>query len=272
MKRTVVLGLVFLYNAAKQCPAFAGGRFNTRGNNAMSEQFVLLPAAIMGASQKYEAINLLATVARYSLPDRFQGTQLERDADVRFSGVSAVDIAAATAWLSALGVGMTSLSDQVSVLASGDTETLHIALQRGNDAGSPQLLAVSDASKLVELEDTGEDQLTPRPLWSKTEPCLLLRLGYSNDRPYAYYAASLPGDSRRPIKLTWQSVLSAGITAAVAILPPKPPVDEQGMADDLHILEQALATAHQAHASILSRLGLPVATSPALPAIAQQTV
>jgi hypothetical protein len=237
-----------------------------------SEQFVLLPEQVVGASQRFDTVNILATVARYSLPDRWQGNQLERDADVRFSGLPAIGIADATTWLSSLGVVMSSLSDQVSVLSSGDTETLHIALQQGNDLRCPQLLAISDASKLIELEDAGELQLTPRPLWSKAEACLLLRLGYSNDKPYAYYAASLPGDSRRLIKLTWQSVLAAGITAAIAIQPPKPPVDVQGMADDLHIMEQALATAHQAHASILSRLGLPAPTAPALPAIVPQTV
>jgi hypothetical protein len=238
----------------------------------MSEQFVLLPEQVVGASQKYDTIDLLATTCRYALPDRFTGNQLERDADVRFSGLPTIGIADATAWLASLGIVMQSLSDQVSVLANGDTETLHIALQQGNDAKRLQLLAVGDASKLVELEDTGEIQLTPRPLSSRMVPCILLRLGYSTDKPYAYYSAGLPGGSHRIIKLTWQSVLAASVTAAVAVLAPKPPLDLDALKDALHIQEQAMLAHQQAHARVLSLLGLPAATAPALPAIQQQAV
>jgi len=238
----------------------------------MSDQFVLLPEEILGASQRFDTVNILATVARYSLPDRFQGNQLERDGEVRFSGVPAIGIADATAWFSDLGVVMFSLSDQASVLASGDTETLHIALQKGNDAKCVQLLAVSDASKLIELEDTGEIDLVSRPLSSRPVPCLLLRLGYSTDKPYAYYSASLPGDSHRVIKLTWQSVIAAGVSAAVSILPPKAPLDLEALKDALHIQEQAMLAQHQAHANVLSLLGLPAPTAPTMAAIVPQTV
>lgn len=238
----------------------------------MSEQFVLLPADVLGGSQKYDAISLLATATRYSLPDHFQGNQLERDLELRFSSLPAIGLSDATAWLSTAGVRMQTLSDQVSVIASGDTETLHVALQQGNDDKNVQLLAVSDASKLIELEDTGEIDLTSRPLSSRSVPCLLLRLGYSTDKPYAYYSASLPGDSHRIIKVTWQSVIAAVITAAVAILPPKAPLDIEALKEALHIQEQAMLAQHQAHANVLSLLGLPAATAPAIPAIVPQTV
>ncbi len=116
-------------------------------------------------------------------------------------------------------------------------------IQTGN---SLQLLALQDASKLAELLDDGSS----RPLWSRAEACLLLRFGFSSDQPYAYYSASLPGDGRRPIKLTWPSVVAAGITAALAVLPPTKPLDLESVANAMHIMEQALQAASQAHAHI----------------------
>lgn len=218
----------------------------------MPEQFVLFPPALAGASQRYEAASLLAAATRYSLPDRFPTGQLERDLDLRLAGLPAVGVSEAAAWFTVAGVAFQSLADQVAVCASGDTETLHLALQRGNDNRSLHLLGVADASKLVEVDESG----ATRALWSKPESCLLLRLGYHSEQPYAYYAVSLPGDSHRAARLTWQSVLASGVLAAIAILPPKPALDLAGVQDALHIMEQAMNAASSAHGRILDLLGL----------------
>ena len=227
------------------------------------DQFVSLPPDVLTGSQKFEIVNLLGTVARTALPGAFPGSGVERDLEARFSGVQAIGLPDATAWLSQIGVKLQPLDDQVAALSTnGDAETLHLALQAGNNAQSLQLLAINDASKLIEMEDAAEATLTRRALCSRPQPCLLLRLGYNTESDIAYYAASLPGDSRRPIRITWPSIVTAGISAAVAILPPPKPVDLPRAAASLHIMNQALAaadaahaTAHAAHADILDALG-----------------
>jgi hypothetical protein len=231
-----------------------------------TNQFVSLPPDVLAGSQKFDVINLLATVARASLPGAFPGNSTERDLETRFSGVSTIGLPDAVSWLAQIGVKMQPLDDQVTAITNGQPEPLHQALQQGNDTQCLQLLAVNDSSKLVEVEDTAEMQLTSRPMAKDPNPCLLLRLGYNTESGYAYYAASLPGDSRRPIKITWDSVVVAGISAAVAILPPPKPVDLERAAASLHIMNQALTTAASAHADILDALGQPAVTMQPAPA------
>lgn len=219
------------------------------------DQFVSLPPELLAGSQKFEIINILGTIARFALPGASTGNATERDLEGRFSGVPAIGMPDALGWLSQAGVKLQPLDAQLAALNSGDPEPLRQTLQAGNDTQQLQLLAINDASKLVEMEDAGEDSLTPRPLWSKPESCILLRLGYNMAMPFAYYAASLPGDSRRPAKIDWQSVVTAGISGAVAILPPAKTVEVDSFTEDLHIMEQALVAAAAAYSNIRAKFG-----------------
>lgn len=233
------------------------------------DQLVQLPPDALSAGQKYETINLLAAITRFALPSNAFLGSLERELESAFSQTSFISLSDVSPWLAQHGVTLQSLYNQATALANGDPEPLRQALQSGNDAQQLQLLAINDASKLIEMEDAGEERLTPRPLWSKPEGCLLLRYGYNTAMPFAYYAASLPGDSRRPVKIDWQSVVTAGVSGAFAILPPKAPVDLDRVSNSLHILTRALDTAHQAHADILDALSQ---SAPAAPVLAPQAV
>lgn len=219
------------------------------------DQFVSLPPELLAGSQKFEIINILGTIARFALPGASTGNATERDLEGRFSGVPAIGMPDALGWLSQAGVKLQPLDAQLAALNSGDAEPLRQALQAGNDTQQLQLLAINDASKLIEMEDTGEASLTPRPLWSKPESCLLLRMGYNTSMAFGYYAASLPGDSRRPVKIDWQSVVTAGISGAVAILPPAKTVEVDSFANELHIIEQALLAANAAYTALQAKLG-----------------
>lgn len=231
-----------------------------------TDQFVSLPPDVLNAGQKFEAVNLLAAIARFALPGSFSGNTVERDLDARFSTLSAIGLPDATAWLSQIGVKLQPLDAQVAALqTNNDAEPLHQALQAGNNAQSLQLLAINDASKLVEIQEDGSSH----PLCSRPQPSLLLRIGYNTQSEIAYYAASLPGDSHRAVNLTWQSVVAAGMSAAVAILPPAKPVDMDRVAAGLHIINQAFTAIAQAHADILDAIGqssqAPVATATPAP-------
>lgn len=218
-----------------------------------TDQFVQLPSEILAAgSQKFEIINLLGALARFALPGAYAGNTAERDLETRFSGLPTIGLPDAAGWLAGAGVKLQSLDSQIAAITAGDIEPLLQALQEGNDGQGVQLLAVNDSSKLIEMEDTGEEQLTPRPMSRTPDPCLLLRLGYNVQNGYAYYAASLPGDSRRPVKIPWGSVVAAGVNAAVAILPPAKTVEAGPLREALHIMEQALSTARAAHATIMA--------------------
>lgn len=220
------------------------------------EQFMPAPFNA-GASQKFDALHLLALAARYAVPDTYPDPDATKiNLGVRFSGVSAISLPDAQSWLAQAGVQLSTLDTLVSQAASGDAEPLHQALQAGNDAHLIQFLAINDASKLVELADAGEDTpLSPNAMWSKPDPCLLLRYGYNPENGYAYYAASLPGDSYRPIKITWESVVAAGVNAAVAILPPPPKVDVDLFNQAAEIMKQALNTAAQAYMTMQTAIG-----------------
>jgi hypothetical protein len=241
----------------------------------MSDQFVSLPGDVLGASQKYDTSNLLATVTRFAAGNNAAslGNTLERDVDLRFSSLQSISFSDATSYFAAIGLKTQALDSAIADLANGEPETLHQALQQGNNAGQLQLLAVNDASRLVELDEAGE----AHPLWSKVEGCLLLRLGYNTDAQpgYGYYAASLPGDSRRQIKITWQSLIDAGVSAAIAILPAAKPIDLDRVANAKHIIDQARITIANALTDLLDALGLPTPDAnqqPAAASVAEQAV
>lgn len=234
-----------------------------------TDQLVSLPGDAFATGQKYEIVNLLATIARFALPGTFPGSNLERDLEIRFSRMQSISLPDATAWLTEIGVKLSPLDDQIAAMASGDTEQIHQALQTGNNSQQLQLLAVNDSSKLVEVEDTGEMQPTTCLMSLRPDPCLLLRLGYNTANGYAYYAASLAGDSRRPIKITWDSVLAAGVNAGVAILPPAKPLDLDRVQNNLHIMGQAATAFAAAHADLVDLFGQ---SAPAPQVVTEQAV
>lgn len=217
----------------------------------MANQFVQMATQ---SSQKFDAIRLLAALGRFALPDRWPPFQLERDLEARFATSPSIAFADSVTWLAESGIATTSLHDAVIAASSGNFEMLHQVLQQQNDNQILPLLAVKDASKLVELMEGSS-----RPLWHKAEACLLVRAGYSTDEGFGWYYASLPGDSARLSRLTWSSLVDAVVTDGVGVLPP---VDPNQIQESLHIMEQALAaaasaqaTAASAHAAIKALLG-----------------
>ena len=231
----------------------------------MADQFVKMAPDVTGASQKYDAINLLAAIGRFALPNAWPPLQLERDLEARFSAAQALTFTDVQGWLNDCGIKQQSISSALVSAANDEPEPLHALLQQLNNDGALPFLQVTDASKLVELEDNADGSgAQTHPLWSKSEPCLLLRVGYNTDsnQAYAYYHASLPGDSRRLVKITWPSVVAARPNAGVAILPPPAALDMDTINQAVHIMQQALttanqalATANQAHATIQASLG-----------------
>jgi hypothetical protein len=99
---------------------------------------------------------------------------------------------------------------------------------------------------------TGPDQ---EAILSQTVgPCYLLRVGYGNG--YGFYYLSLPGYASTQTKLTWNSVVAAGIADGIAIAPPKPPVDLDTATSALHDMNVALLEASNAHAKAMHALGI----------------
>ncbi len=191
----------------------------------------------------------LALAGAFALPGTLSATALESDLLHRFATATQVTPADVTAWLTDGKAEYHDLADVVAQFGSNPV-ALHTALQQQNDAGGLVLLRVSNAGSLTEATTgAGLHPNDAGAVW-------LLRSGYADDPPLAYYydlgATHLP----QPIKILWQTVASAGIEAAIALDAPKPPIDVAGATDALHIMEQALATAKAAHGSILTALGL----------------
>lgn len=212
----------------------------------MTDLLVPMPDGATG--QKDGAIILAASIGRFAGLDTSRA-QLESKLELLFAAHDTITFSDITTWLSSSGV-------KLQVLGESNVEVLHAALQQQNAAKALGLLAISDASKLIELEDVGDGSgLQPHPFSSQSTSCILLRQGYSQTQDYGYYSASLPGDSRRLIKLTWSSLVAAGITAATAILPPAPPVDHDALHQALHIMEAAVTTFNQARDAVLAAIG-----------------
>lgn len=214
----------------------------------MTDKLVTLPSAVtQQATGKRETLALLTILAQFALPDKYTAGQLEMNLATAFAGNAAPTMADMTNWLSSNGVPLSSLASII-----GDLQALHDTLMSQNDAGSCQLIAVNRQDVLrVYLGPNQEAILASTPA-----PCYLVRVGYSVDEGFAYYYVSIPGLDSRQTRLTWDSVIAAGISDALAIAPPRPPVDLDGANTALHIMSQALATASNAHANALHALGL----------------
>jgi hypothetical protein len=213
----------------------------------MGDRLVTLPPALVAAQQKIDTISLLVTIGCFAYPARWQPTELARDLTVRFVTESEISWSDITAWLADVGIVPKDLSQLVSEFNAGNREPLHMELMTGNDQGAMELLEIANAALLV-------DQVTGRQL--PAGPCYLLRVGYNSDDGTAYYYPSLPGYGNTPAKIAWSSMAATQIQAAIAIAQPRPQLDASAFEEPLHIMEQALLTAAQAHAQIKSQLGL----------------
>ncbi len=213
----------------------------------MGDRLVALPAQVAAAQKKYDTISLLVTVGCFAYPQRWSPSDLERDLELRFVTQLSIEMADIAAWLSDAGIPAQDLATLVAEFSAGNREPLHMELMTGNDAGSLSLLSIADGAALVDLT-------LGRALASG--PVYLLRVGYNSDDGTAYYYPSLPGYGATPAKIAWSSIASAQVLAALTIPAAKPALDVSAIEQPLHIMEQALLAANQAHASILSTLGL----------------
>jgi len=215
----------------------------------MADKMVALPPSItqQAASQKRETLALLAILAQFAFPDTYTSGQLEMNLATAFASVAQLSMADITGWLSSINAPVSSLASII-----GDLQSLHDTLMSENDSGSCQLLAVNRQDMLRVYLGPQQEAI----LSQTAAPCYLLRVGYSVDEGFAYYYINLPALDTQQVKLTWNSVIAAGIADAIAIAPPKPPVDVDAASTALHIMSQALATATSAHATALHALGL----------------
>lgn len=102
----------------------------------------------------------------------------------------------------------------------GNIDALKHEIQAQNLANVFQLFVLNDASKLTYGRADGQ----PGPLlhnWpGVASGCALLRVGYSDSIPIAYYIdADLSPAFQQPIPLRWDSVEGAGLLSCIAILP-----------------------------------------------------
>ncbi len=224
----------------------------------MGDRLVALPAQVAAAQKKHDTISLLVTIGCFAYPQRWMPSDLERDLELRFATQSSIEMADIAGWLSDAGIAAQDLATLVAEFEAGNREPLHLSLMTGNDAGSLSLLSLADGAALVDLT-------LGRALPSG--PVYLLRVGYNSDDGTAYYYPSLPGYGATPAKIAWSSIASAQVLAGLTIPAAKPALDVSAIEQPLHIMEQALVAANQAHASILSTLGLSGANGAGAPIV-----
>ena len=215
----------------------------------MGDHLVALPAAVTAAQKKRDLINLLTIIGSFSFPDRFQVADLERDLTLRFAALDTISARDIAIWLTDMHIGYADQPDLVAQFNVGNREPLHQLLMTGNDSGAIQLLGFADGSTLL-------DAATDKPLMTAPGACLLLRVGY-NEQGEAYYYASLPGYSASPARIAWTSIAASSLSGVLVIAPPKPALDVDAATSALHVMQQALSTANQAHTDLTTLLGLP---------------
>lgn len=208
------------------------------------------------------AVATLALAGSFAFAGNPSPTDLESKLLAQFGGNSHVLANDVLPWLAENKAEYHDLADMVAQFDSNPV-ALHTALQQQNDAGGLVLLLIENAALLSEAT-TGEllHRGASGPVW-------LLRSGYSDDPPYAYYFDVGATGQPQPVKILWQTVAGAGIQAAIALDPPPAPLDvnallttAQAASDALEAANQSLAqagqqlaAAHAAHANILASLG-----------------
>lgn len=216
----------------------------------MTDHIVSLPPDVSeAASTKREALTLLSIMTVFaSPPGRFTLRDLEYSLSARFAGVADLSLSDMTTWLGELGAATVDLIAEITQLQQGASDALRQLLHTQNDQGMMQLLHLADSLQL--LDATGARVATA------AGPCFALRVGYNDSDPYGFYYLSLPGRDLTQQRLSWPSVAAARPDSGVAVAGPKPGPDLDAATTALHVMEQALATASNAHAAVKDALGL----------------
>ena len=214
----------------------------------MTDHIVSLPQSV--SPDLRAAIATLALAGSFASPSHQSAASLESDLLTRFSATASLDTTSVIAWLESSGMSYQDLGGLVAQFPA-NVSPLHTALQQQIDAQGVVLLQVARVEQLFEA--TTNSQLHP----GQTGTHWLVRSGYSDDSDYGlYYDVSAVGQPQ-PVHILWKSVLDAGIMAAIALnapVPPKPPVDMVAVANDLHIVEQAMLAVTQALDSVKAAL------------------
>jgi hypothetical protein len=218
----------------------------------MADHSVSLPAVGFPAAVR-AAIATLAFAGSFADPARRGAAQLEAELLTRFAGHSSLDVASIVAWLESAGMAYQDLGALVAQLQAGTITPLHTALQQQIDAGGVVLVQVARVEQVAEA--TSNTALHP----GQSGPHWLLRSGYSDDSDYGLYY-DLSADGPQPVRIVWKSIIDAGISAAIALNAPKPPLDLATISDALHIAQQGVQasyeTAMQALANVKAAHGL----------------
>lgn len=219
----------------------------------MADHSVSLPSVSFNPLTR-AAIATLAFAGSFAHPNKTSASQLEVELLTRFAGAVSVDVAAIVAWLESTGMSYQDLGALVAQVRDGNIAPLHTALQQQIDAGGVVLLQVARVEQLFEA--TTNSQLHP----GQTGSHWVLRSGYSDDSDYGLYYDLSVVNTPQPVRILWKSILDAGITAAIALNAPKPPLDLAAIGDALHFAEQGVQasyeTAMQAIANVKSAHGL----------------
>jgi hypothetical protein len=197
------------------------------------------------------AIATLALATSFAAPGSGLPDVIERDLLSRFAGAATINETDMLSYLDAAKATCHDLAEMVANFGS-NPEALHTALQQQNDAGGIVLLKIASSAALT-------DAVSGAALHPTTAPgssTWLIRSGYSDEPPYGYYYDLLASNFAQPIRILWPTIANAGITAALALDGPKPPIDEAATAQALYIAEQGLATAQKAIADVKAAHGL----------------
>ena len=218
----------------------------------MTDHIVSLPPDVTtqeAASSKREALVLLAIMTVFaSPPGRFALRDLEYSLSARFVGVADLSLSDALAWLGELSIATTDLAAEIAQLQQGAPDALRTLLHAQNDQGMIQLLHLADSLQLLDA--------TGARVAMMSGPCFALRVGYNDSDPYGFYYLSLSGRDYTQQRLSWPSVVAARPDGGMAVAGPKPGPDLDAATTALHVMEQALATASNAHAAVKDALGL----------------
>jgi hypothetical protein len=223
----------------------------------MTDHVVTLPASLTNYTSvvKQSTLTVIAALTAFATGEQPTLRDIEYELAVRFAGVaSAPTMTDTLSWLRDHAISPIDLGAEIAQLAASNPSPLHQALQQQNDAGLVQLVHLADRTQLLDIAGNRID-VTPGD-------CYAMRVGYSEDQPVGYYYLSLPGHDRAQTPLSWASIVAARPDAGIAVGPPQSPIDKESLMTAVHILEQSLAaanaglaTANQAHATIVEALG-----------------
>lgn len=216
----------------------------------MTDHIVTLPSDVSqeGVSTKREALSLLSIATIYATQGRFSLRDLEYSLATRFAALPDLSMSDMTTWLSELGVATVDLAAEITQLQQGAPDALRALLHTQNDQGMIQLLHLADSLQLLDA--------TGARVAQAGGPCFALRVGYNDSDPYGFYYLSLPGRDLAQQRLSWPSVVAARPDVGIAVAGPKPGPDLDAATTALHVMEQALATASNAHAAMRDALGI----------------